>query len=440
MFSTRSAGTRSAGFWVVVLAATANYTVLSASAPLLSRAVPDVLGGDEALAGTLVSITGLTGAACMTLVGIATSRYGPRAVTLVSAAVAVLGVGALVALFTVPGVVAGRVVYGIGNAGITVATTAWVSVTAPAGTRGRALGYYGISVWVGLALGPVLGENLYAASGNAATWAGLLAVQGVALVAAASVAAPPRPAPPAPPVPLRVAASAASAASAVPAVPAASAASAVPAVPAATGPGRARAVVAVVRAPALVALCAWGAQGVFTTFLVQHLQSRGVPAAGVLGASSIFLVFAAAVVAARFALGSLPDRLGPVTTTRGALVAVAAGLAGMAVADSFWTAAAAAVLLGVGYAPLYPSLTLLSTAALPDPLRPPAIGVFSAATSLGMAAGAFGGGVLIAAAGSVTALACGAVLQLLVLPAVRAPRLPAGAGAGARPVPAVDAR
>lgn len=428
MFSTRSAGTRSAGFWVVVLAATANYTVLSASAPLLSRAVPDVLGGDEALAGTLVSITGLTGAACMTLVGIATSRYGPRAVTLVSAAVAVLGVGALVALFTVPGVVAGRVVYGIGNAGITVATTAWVSVTAPAGTRGRALGYYGISVWVGLALGPVLGENLYAASGNAATWAGLLAVQGVALVAAASVAAPPRPAPPAPPVPLRVAASAASAASAVPAV------------PAATGPGRARAVVAVVRAPALVALCAWGAQGVFTTFLVQHLQSRGVPAAGVLGASSIFLVFAAAVVAARFALGSLPDRLGPVTTTRGALVAVAAGLAGMAVADSFWTAAAAAVLLGVGYAPLYPSLTLLSTAALPDPLRPPAIGVFSAATSLGMAAGAFGGGVLIAAAGSVTALACGAVLQLLVLPAVRAPRLPAGAGAGARPVPAVDAR
>lgn len=409
MSSFRSAGTRSAGFWVVVLAATANYTVLSASAPLLSRAVPDVLGGDEAVAGALVSVTGLTGAACTTLAGIAASRFGPRAVTLVSALVAVVGVGALVAVFTVPSIAASRVAYGIGNAGITVATTAWISATAPAGQRGRALGYYGISVWVGLALGPVLGENLYAAAGNAVAWGGLLAVQAVVLLAAATVAAPPR-------------------------------AGAGVAGPDGTGAGprRVRAVVAVVWRPGLVALCAWGAQGLFTTFLVQHLQSRGVPVTGVLAASSIFLVFAVSVVAARFALGSLPDRLGPAVTTRAALVSVAVGLAVMAVAGSFWAAAAAAVLLGVGYAPLYPSLTLLSTDALPDVLRPAAIGVFSAATSLGMAAGAFGGGLLIAASGSVAALGCAALLQLLVLPAARATRSPAGVDA--RPDPVGTAR
>lgn len=402
MPSLRSAGTRSTGFWVVVLAATANYTVLSASAPLLSRAVPDVLGGDEALAGTLVSVTGLTGAVCMTLAGIAASRFGPRVVTLVSAVVALVGIGALVVGFTVPGIVASRVAYGVANAGITVATTAWVSATAPAGQRGRALGYYGISVWVGLALGPVLGENLYAVAGNAAAWGGLLAVQAVVLLAAAVVAAPPRP--------TGEVARPSEGAGATVAAP------------------RVRAVVTVVRAPALVALSAWGAQGLFTTFLVQHLQSRGVPATGVLAASSIFLVFAASVVAARFALGSLPDRLGPVVTTRAALVAVAVGLAVLAVAGSFGVAAAAAVLLGVGYAPLYPSLTLLSTAALPEALRPAAIGVFSAATSLGMAAGAFGGGLLIAAWGSPAALGCVALLQLLVLPAARATRTCAGAG------------
>lgn len=411
MPSLRSAGTRSAGFWVVVLAATANYTVLSASAPLLSRAVPDVLGGDEALAGTLVSVTGLTGAVCMTLAGIAASRFGPRVVTLVSAVVALVGIGALVVAFTVPGIVASRVAYGVANAGITVATTAWVSATAPAGQRGRALGYYGISVWVGLALGPVLGENLYAAAGNAAAWGGLLAVQAVVLLAAAVVAAPPHPT------------------GEVVGQPAAGAGATVAA-------PRVRAVVTVVRAPALVALSAWGAQGLFTTFLVQHLQSRGVPATGVLAASSIFLVFAASVVAARFALGSLPDRLGPVVTTRAALVAVAVGLAVMAVAGSFGVAAAAAVLLGVGYAPLYPSLTLLSTAALPEALRPAAIGVFSAATSLGMAAGAFGGGLLIAAWGSPAALGCFALLQLLVLPAARATRISAGAGPRPDPVAA----
>lgn len=395
----RPAGTRSVGFWLIVLAATANYTVLSASAPLLTRAVADVLGRDAAVSGALVSVAGLTGAACMTLAGIAVGRSGPRAVTLVSALVALLGTGLLVAVFTVPGIAVARVVYGIGNAGITVATTAWISATAPDGERGRALGYYGISVWVGLAVGPVLGVNLYAVRGNVVAWTGLLLVQAVVLLAAASVAGPRR-----------------------------CADDPTGAVPVPTAPGgrtgRTRAVVAAVRVPALVALCAWGAQGLFTTFLVQHLQSRGVPATGVLGASSIFLVFAGSVVGARFALGSLPDRIGPAATTRGALVVVACGLVLMAVAGSFVLAALAAVVLGVGYSPLYPSLTLLSTASLPDALRPAGIGVFSAATSLGMAGGAVAGGLLITAWGSVPAVAAAGLLQLLVLPAVRRATVP----------------
>src|SRR5690606_25635646 len=44
VFPRHPLGTRSAGFWLVVLAATANYTVLSASAPLITRAASDVLG------------------------------------------------------------------------------------------------------------------------------------------------------------------------------------------------------------------------------------------------------------------------------------------------------------------------------------------------------------------------------------------------------------
>lgn len=400
MFPRHPLGTRSAGFWLVVLAATANYTVVSASAPLITRAASDVLGAGSAVSGTLVSVTGLTGALCMTLAGVAASRFGPRAVTLLSALVAVVAIGALVVVFTVPSLTASRVLYGVGNAGITVATTAWVSATAPEGERGRALGYYGISVWVGLALGPLLGENLYAAGGNVVAWSGLLAVQAVVLLAAASVAAPRAPGPDDAPDAGTVATTAAGRSS---------------------GPqtSRPRVVLAVVWVPALAALSAWGAQGLFTTFLVQHLQSRGLPATGVLGASSIFLVFAGSVVAARFALGSLPDRLGPVVTARGGLALVTVGLVVTAFSASFWVAAVAAVVLGIGYAPLYPSLTLLSTTALPDALRPTGIGLFSAATSLGMAAGAAVGGVLIVAWGSAAALLCAASAQLLVLPVLR---------------------
>lgn len=396
MFPYRARGTRSVGFWLVVLAATANYTVLAASAPLVARAAPDLLGASEALAGGLVSVAGLTGALCMTLVGMAAGRFGPRVVTLTSAVVALLAIGALVVGFTTPGVTAARVLYGVGNAGITVATTAWVSATTPPGERGRAFGYYGISVWVGLALGPLLAENVYASQGNVGAWAILLAVQALVLLAASVVARPRRPE-----------------VGSLPARPA-------PA-PVRRG-GRARLVLAVAWVPSLVALAAWGAQGVFTTFLVQHLESRGLPPTGLLGASSIFFVFAASVVVARLALGSVPDRLGPVLTTGVALIVVAAGLVAMAVSSSFGVAAAGAVVLGVGYAPLYPSLTLLSTTALPERERPTGIGLFSAATSLGMAAGAAGGGVLIGLWGSPAALLCVAAAQLLVLPVLRLAR------------------
>jgi MFS family permease len=401
----RARGTHSAGFWLVVLAATANYTVLAATAPLVARAAPDLLGASESASGALVSVTGLTGALCMTLVGVAAGRFGPRVVTLASALVAVLAIGALVAVFTTPSVAAARVLYGIGNAGITVATTAWVSATSPPGERGRTFGYYGVSVWVGLALGPLLAENVYATRGNVAAWTVLLAVQALVLVAVSAVAAPRRGEDLAP--------------------------------SGATGaaPGRrARQVLAVLWVPSLVALTAWGAQGLFTTFLVQHLEGRGLASTGVLGASSIFLVFAASVVAARFAMGSLPDRLGPLVATRGALVVVAAGLGVMAVSTSFGVAALGAVVLGVGYAPLYPSLTLLSTTALPDAQRPTGIGLFSAATSLGMAAGAAGGGALIQSSGSVTALLCAASAQLLVLPALRFARGGAPVGDAVRAV------
>jgi MFS family permease len=397
------AGTRSPGFWLIVLAATAGYTVLSASAPLLNRGVTEVLGLGEDVSGGLVAVTGLTGAASMALAGVAASRFGPRAVTLVGAVVAVLGVAVVLLAFTVPALAVSRVVHGLGNAGVTVATTAWISGTAPPDERGRALGYYGISVWVGLALGPLLGENLYAAGGNGAAWAGLLVVQAVVLLLASGVRG--------------VGAGRAAAGVHAAARPARDR----------RGAGRVREVAAAVRVPGLVALSAWGAQGLFTTFLVQHLEARGLPPAGATGASAVFLVFAAAVVTFRFVLGSLPDRAGPAVTTRWALLVVALGLVVMASAGSFGFAAAGAVVLGLGYAPLYPSLTLMSTAPLPEALRPTGIGLFSAATSAGMAAGAFGGGLLVASWGTAPALLCAAAVQVAAVAAVRRPRAVAGA-------------
>jgi MFS family permease len=151
-------------------------------------------------------------------------------------------------------------------------------------------------------------------------------------------------------------------------------------------------------------------------------ESRGPRAdhgaQGVLGAANVFAVFAGSVVGVRLLLGGLPDRLGPVRTARAALVVLAAGLVVLAVAHDFPTAAAGAVLVGAGYSPLFPTLTVLATRRLDDRTRATGVGVFSAVTSAGYAIGSLVGGLLVSTVGSGWALAVLAALQLTAVPAL----------------------
>ncbi|WP_062072955.1 MFS transporter [Demequina sediminicola] len=379
------AGHRSWGFWLVTLAATANYAVLAATAPLLNRAIPEHLGYDTAAAGAFVAIAGFTGMAAMPLLGYLAGRFGPRRITITAAIIATIGIAVATVAFTAPGLITSRIAYGIGNAGITVATTAWVSASSPPESRGRALGYYGMSVWLGLALGPMLSENAYATVGNHDTWAALLAAQTLTLVIAVAVrsglteSVPPKSAPS----------------------------------PRKTSVRRAVAV------PAAIAIAAWGAQGVLTAFLISHLEDRGISPTGFQGGATVLLVFAGSVLIARVTLATATDRLGPTRAARIALGLVALGLGGLAGAPTFVTACLAAVILGFGYAPLYPSLTILATQPLSGPDRATAIGWFSAATSAGMAAGALVGGWLIVSVGSAATIGLCAVAQLAVLPLLK---------------------
>lgn len=388
-------GDRSIGFWLIVLAATTSFSVFSASAPLLIQGTTDVLHSSSTTAGFLVSVTGLSAIAFMILAGIAASRWGSKTVALISAVIASLGLVVMMTWFTIPGIIVARILYGAGNSGITVATTAWVSSTSPLERRGRALGYFGISVWVGQGLGPALGENVYAQWGNIPTWMVLLVMQIAVFLLLLVIAAPTRTAEAAPPKQRD----------------------------ASPHPRNTGLLWGTIPVPAFVSLAAWGAQGFISTFLIAHLESQGLDSTGIFGAASVFTVFAASVVGARIVFGGLSDKAGPVRTIQASLIVIAIGLAIVAYAPSFLVATLGAVAMGIGYAPLYPALTILSTNGLPPALQPTAIGLFSASTSLGMALGALGGGALIVATSSSATLVFLAGAQLLAVLIVSAAQL-----------------
>lgn len=150
-------------------------------------------------------------------------------------------------------------------------------------------------------------------------------------------------------------------------------------------------------------------------FLVTHLEGRGLAATGLTGAATVFTAFAITVIASRLVLVGLVDQLGAVPTAAAALSTVGVAMIVLSVASSFPVAALGGMLLGVGYAPLFPALALLATAPLKPHERGNGVGIFSAFMDGGIAAGATFGGAVVAWVGSGAALAALGAAQALAV-------------------------
>jgi MFS family permease len=105
------------------------------------------------------------------------------------------------------------------------------------------------------------------------------------------------------------------------------------------------------------------------------------------------------VVIARTVGGRLPDVLGPKRTAVGAACAEAAGLALIGAAHSLPAALAGALIMGLGFSTLYPSLALLVVQRADDQRRGAALGIFTAFFDIGMGLGGPLAGAIAGAAG-----------------------------------------
>ena len=369
--------------------------VNGAAAPFLARYALDTLGTAPGLVGLVIASSSVAAIVLRPLLGVLADRYGLRRVSVLGGLGEALGMTILmVARSIVPGT-AGRLVGGLSSAAANTALMAWVIGLVPLEHRGRALGVFGVSVWVGLAAGPQLGQMLVSAGGYTALWIGC-ALLGLASAAFVLRARPPRVAGttlPPPRHPLHL--------------------------------------LRFVARPGGAAAIAWAGEAMTITFLIVHLEGRGLPAGGIDGAASVFTVFAVSVIAARVALANLVDRVGAVPTAAVALATVGAGLGTLAAAGSFPIAALGGVLLGFGFAPLFPALALLATERLEPEERASGVGVFAAFMDAGMAAGSIAGGLLIAAIGSGAAfgvLAASQVVALLLVLGVKSQRSSSLAG------------
>jgi MFS family permease len=273
-------------------------------------------------------------------------------------------------------VLLGRLAIGVGEGLLSVASMAWIIDATPVQRRGRALGIYGTSIWLGLGLGPQLAAVLRDHGGFDAVWTGCLVC---GLLAGALVACAPR----------------------------------APSVEIAPGSGWFPRIPRGALAPGVVVALALCGDGVLNSFGVIHLVARGVPGgAGLGGAASVFTVFAASAFAIRALGGGLADRYGARRCGIAAAVMVAIGWAIVALASSFAAAAVGTVFVGAGMALLYPAMGLLVAARVPAADRGTGLGAFMAFMDIGFGIGAVGGGVVVGASSTAVAFWIGAAAAI----------------------------
>jgi MFS family permease len=333
------------------------FVAIGATLPVLPTYVRGPLGAGDLAVGIVVGSFAVTSVVCRPSAGRQSDRRGRRVVLVAGASAMALGGVLYLISDSVPTLVAARFVVGAGEGSVYTAGATWAVDLAPEDRRGLALGLFGLAVWGGLSLGPVAGELLRSGSGYDAVF-----ILTAALPAAGALIASRLPEPvdrgALPP------------------------------------PEHTALFPRAARRPGVALALANVGYAALAGFVVLALKSRGVD-----GGAAVFTAFALAVFASRVALSHVPDRAGPRPTATAAALLEATGLTVIAAAHSLQLALLGALIVGVGFSMLFPSLALMVVGDIDEERRGAAFGAFTAFFDIGVGLGGPIAGATAAVAG-----------------------------------------
>lgn len=318
---------------------------VGATMPVLPTYVDGPLGGGEVEVGIVIGAFAFTGLLMRPFAGRLADSRGRRPTVVLGALLAGLAGFMYLLPLGIGGLIAARLVLGVGEGAVFTAGSAWIVDIAPLERRGRVIGLYGLSVWAGLSIGPLFGELIKQGGGYDAVWifAGALPLLGALI--ATRVPDPFRPR---------------------------------------WLEQEHRSLIAreALLPGSALALGSCGYAAV-ATFVVLHLDERGVGHGAL-----VFVALATMVVLTRLIGGDLPDRVGPARVATAAALVEAVGLTTLAFAQSLGVAIAGALAIGAAFSLLYPSLSLIVVNGVPEERRGAALGTFTAFFDAGIGLGA----------------------------------------------------
>ena len=304
-------------FLLIAGASLAYFTSAGITLPAVPLYVTDELGGSRLEVGIVMSVFAFAALAVRPLVGRLGDRRGRRPLMILGGlvvAVSVLGYGISDSVLSIT---LWRVVSGVGEALFFTGASVSIADLAPEERRGEAVSFFSLALYIGIGVGPLLGELLIVNAGYGWTWAVTAALAGLAGLVALLVPET-RPDTLGPPARMRLLH------------------------PAAVLPGTAL-------------LASVAAQAGFFTFVPLYVKTIGLE-----GSRFVFILYSGIVVAIRSIGARIPDRIGPVRASR---LALSFSVVGMAVVGLWRTPAgliAGTAVFAVGAALAFPALFTLA--------------------------------------------------------------------------------
>jgi MFS family permease len=334
-------GTGFAGIFAVTFC---GLIAVGAVLPVLPRYVRGPLGDGDLTVGIVIGAYAITGLLLRPVAGRLADRWGRKPTVLLGTLLLALSGLLNLPSLGIAGLIAARLVLGVGEGSLYTAGSAWIVDLAPPARRGRVLGLYGLAVWGGLSVGPLAGDLLLEASGYRAVWIFAAAMPLLGAAIATRIPEHFEPLAHSEPHPLIA--------------------------PEAIRPGFA------------IALASVG-YAALAAFIVLHLEARGLGHGAL-----VFGAFAAMIVLARLLAGHLPDLYGAARVAIGAALVEAAGLLTIALAHSLPVALAGGMAMGAAFSLLNPSLMLIAVGRVSESARGAVMGTYTAFFDAGVGFGA----------------------------------------------------
>jgi MFS family permease len=380
-------------FLVVSAAATAYFIAIGMVLPTLPRYVKDELGGGGVAIGLAGGALAVTAALLRPWVGRTGDRAGRRRLVVSGCLVVAVSLVGYALSTTLVALIAARLVTGVGEAMMFVGAATAIQDMAPPSRRAEAASYFSLAIWGGTGVGPVLAEWIREQHGFDAVW-------GVAAAFCVLGAILGRWTPPGP--------------------------------HSVIDPNREKFHPVALR-PGVVLMLGVVGLAAFQTFAALYADDLGTKAGPVFGLYSVI------VLAMRLFGAGVADRYGARRVAGIGLTVEAVALVIIAAWSTPVGLYVGAVLLALGFAPVYPALLSLVVDVAPDDERTSAMSTFSLFFDLATGLGLPVLGVVAAAGGERSTFAVAAALPVLAVVMLRL-RVPEPARHVEGPIPVLDDR